>query len=411
MAPVSPVDGRAAMSVSAIHPETDGADGLYLDYAATAPLHPAAARAVHAGQQLVGNPSSGHAAGRAAADALCTARRTIARLLAVSPGEVVLTSGGSEANTLALLGTFAAQGFTGHLVTTSIEHSSVLENARVLDELGVAVTKVDPGPGGHVEAAAVAAAMRADTVLVSVMHANNETGAIQPVCEIAALAAQAGAAFHTDAVHTAGKLSLATVAASLISVSAHKFGGPRGVGALAVRDGHRLVPVVRGGPQENRLRAGTENVAGAMGMAAAVDVCLRRMSIGYRLGMRERREQLILGLAGAGGVHVNSTEPVLAGTVSVRFDGVRADALADALDMQGIYVSTGSACHTGQDAVSHVLTAMGLTHWAAQSTVRFSLGPDVSPADIDRVVAVTTEAVRRLRSISGTTVDTTGAGQ
>ncbi|POY03126.1 cysteine desulfurase [Mycobacterium kansasii] len=403
MAPVSPVDGRAAVSVSPIHPGTDGVDGLYLDYAATAPLHPAAARAVHAGQQLLGNPSSGHAAGRAAADALRDARRSIARLLGVTPREVVLTSGGSEANALALWGTFAAHGFTGHLVTTSIEHSAVLENARALEKLDVAVTIVDPGPGGHVEAAAVAAAMRPDTVLVSVMHANNETGAIQPVHEIAALAAHAGVAFHMDAVHTAGKLSLDAVGASLISVSAHKFGGPRGVGALAVRNGHPLVPMVRGGPQENRLRAGTENVAGAMGMAAAVEVCLRRRSMGHRLGIRERREQLILGLAGTGGVHVNSTEPVLEETISVRFDGVRADTLADALDMQGIYVSTGSACHAGHDAVSHVLTAMGLTERAARSTVRFSLGPEVTPDDIDRVVSVTTQAVQRLRGIAGTT--------
>ncbi|BBX75728.1 putative aminotransferase/cysteine desulfhydrase [Mycobacterium shinjukuense] len=377
-----------------------GADELYLDYAATAPLHPAAARAVRAGQRLVGNPSSGHRAGRAAAEALWVARRSIARLLGVAPGEVVLTSGGSEANALALWGTFAARGFSGHLVTTSIEHSAILENARALEELGVTVTTVEPGPGGHVEAAAVAAAIRPDTVLASVMHANNETGAIQPVTEIAAAATRAGVAFHTDAVHTAGKLSLTAVDATLISVSAHKFGGPRGVGALAVRDGHRLVSLVRGGPQENRLRAGTENVAGAMGMAAAADVCLRRMSMGYRLGMRDRRERLIAGLAGVDGVHVNTTEPVLEETISVRFDGIRADALADALDMQGIYVSTGAACHTG--SVSHVLTAMGLTHRAARSTVRFSLGPDVSSHDIDRVVSVTTRAVQRLRGIAGT---------
>lgn len=395
-----PLDTEASWVGNQSEAGKPGAD-MYLDYAATTPLHPAAARAMHVGQQLVGNPSSSHAAGRAAADALRDARRSIARLLAVSPGEVVLTSGGSEANTLALCGTFAARRFSGHLVTTSIEHSAVLENARALEELGVAVTIVDPGPSGHVEVAAVAAAMRPDTALVSVMHANNETGAIQPVKEIAALTERAGVAFHTDAVHTVGKLSLAEVGASLVSVSAHKFGGPRGVGALTVRAGHHLVSVVRGGPQENRLRAGTENVAGAMGMAAAADVCLRRMSTTYRLGIRDLRQQLILGLARVGGVHANTTEPVVEETISVRFDDVRADALADALDMQGIYVSTGSACHAGHDSVSHVLTAMGLTEQAARSTVRFSLGPEVSHQHIDRVVSVTTRAVERLRGIAG----------
>ncbi|ORW08000.1 cysteine desulfurase family protein [Mycobacterium lacus] len=372
-----------------------------MDYAATAPLHPAARRAVNAGQLLVGNPSSGHGAGRAAAEALDRARRSIALLLGVMPSEVVLTSGGSEANTMALWGTFAARRFSGHLVTTSIEHSAILENARALAQLGVEVTIVDPNPSGHVDAAAIARAMRPDTLLVSVMHANNETGAIQPINQIAAVTSGAGVALHVDAVHTAGKLSLATVRASLMSVSAHKFGGPRGVGALAVRHGHRLLPLVRGGSQENGRRAGTENVPGAMGMAAAADVCLARMSMSYRLRMRELRERLLLGLAGAGGVRSNVTEPVLAETVSVRFDGVRADTLADVLDMQGIYVSTGSACHAGHDSVSHVLTAQGIDDDAARSTVRFSLGPDVSETDVDRVVSATTRAVERLRRIAG----------
>jgi len=233
------------------------------------------------------------------------------------------------------------------------------------------------------------------------MLANNETGAIQPVVEIADLARQSGTAFHTDAVHTAGKLDLTVVGATMISVSAHKFGGPRGVGALYVRTGHRLLPVMRGGPQENRLRAGTENVPGALGMAAAADACARTVTMRYRLGMRDRREQLIDGLRAVGGVHLNVTEPVLEETLSVRFDGVRADTLADDLDMHGIYVSTGSACHAGEDTVSHVLRAMRLSEEQARATVRFSLGPNVSPADVNTVVAVTTRSVRRLRAMAG----------
>lgn len=374
---------------------------MYLDYAATAPLHPAAASAVRAGERLVGNPSSNHEAGRTAADALCGARRSVARLLGVAPAEVIFTSGGSESDALALWGTFAARGFTGHLVTTSIEHSAVLENARALATLGVGVTFVDPQPSGHVDAADIAAAMCPDTVLVSVMHANNETGAIQPVEQIAALARRAEVPLHTDAVHTAGKLDLVSLGATLVSISAHKFGGPRGIGALAVRDGHRLAPLIRGGSQEGGLRAGTENVAGAMGMAAAADLCLGQMTPAYRRQMRERRERLIAGLVGIGGVETNVVDPVVAETISVRFAGVRGDTLADALDLHGIYVSTGSACHAGQDTVSHVLTAQGLSEEAARSSMRFSLGPGLSSDDIDHVVSVAAQAVERLRRVAG----------
>ena len=373
---------------------------VYLDYAATAPLLPDAALAVAAGQRLVGNPSSDHEAGRAAADALALARRSVARLLGVTPDEVVLTSGGSESNALALWGTFAPRRFTGHLVTTAVEHSAVLENACALRDLGVAVTVVDPGPSGHVDAAAVGAAIRPDTALVSVMHANNETGALQPVREIAALAGAAGVPVHTDAVHTAGKIPIGALGATLISVSAHKFGGPRGIGALAVASGHRLSPLIRGGSQQDGRRAGTENVAGAMGMAAAADVCLQRMTTGHRRAMQARRERLIAGLASAG-AEPTVTGPVLAETVSLRFDGIRGDTLADALDLHGIYVSTGSACHAGSETVSHVLAAQGLSEQDARSTVRFSFGPQVSDQDIDRVVAVTARAVELLRRTAG----------
>jgi cysteine desulfurase len=374
---------------------------VYLDYAATAPLHPGAALAVEAGQRLTGNPSSDHEAGRNAAAALCGARRSIARLLDVDPEDVILTSGGSEADAMALWGTFAARGFTGHLVTTAIEHSAVLENARALAELGVAVSVVDPGPCGHVSAAAVEDTIRADTALVSVMHANNETGAVQPVEEIARAARRAGVAFHTDAVHTAGKIDLRGIGATMISLSAHKFGGPRGVGALSVTGDHRLSPLIRGGSQERGRRAGTENVAGAMGMAAAAEACLERLSSDYRMQVAALRERLVDGLCALGGVHVNVSGSVLAETVSLRFDGVRGDTLADLLDMAGIYVSTGSACHAKDDRISHVLAAQGLTAAAARSAVRFSLGPGVSVDDIDHVVSVTAQAVERLRRTAG----------
>ena len=374
---------------------------VYLDYAATAPLLPAAAKAMQSGQCLVGNPSSSHGVGRAAAEALREARQSIAALFGTGADEVVLTSGGSESNTMALWGTFAARKFAGHLVTTSIEHSSVLENARTLADLGVAVTFVDPLPSGHIDPRDIGAALGPDTVLVSVMHANNETGAIQPIAEVAALAAAGGVALHVDAVHTAGKIDISSLGAQMVSVSAHKFGGPRGIGALTIASGCRLSPLIRGGSQEDSRRAGTENVAGAMGMAAAATSCLDRMSNAYRASMRARRDRLVEGLLNLGGVHVTSTDPVVDETVSLRFDGVRADTLADALDLQDIYVATGSACHAGKDTVSHVLTAQGLSEAQARSAVRFSLGSAVSPEDIDHVVSVTAQAVERLRRTAG----------
>ncbi len=376
-------------------------ESIYLDYAATAPLRPEAAAALLAAQELVGNPSSAHSAGVAAAEALSSARSTIALLMGVDADEVVLTSGGSESNALAIWGTFAARGFSGHLVTTSIEHSAVLENARSLEEMGVEVTLVDPGPTGHVAADDIAAALRPSTALVSVMHANNETGAIQPVEQIAAITREAGVPLHVDAVQTAGKIPVAGLGAQLVSISGHKFGGPRGVGALAVDRGCRLVPLIRGGSQEHGLRAGTENVAGAMGMAAAAQVCMAAMTPAYREAARANRTHLVDGLQAIDGVHVNTAEPVLEETISIRFDGVRADALADALDVQDIYVSTGSACHAHEDAVSHVLIAQGLTEEEARSALRISFGADLSFEDIDRVLAAAVQAVERLRRTAG----------
>nr|WP_108922258.1 cysteine desulfurase family protein [Mycobacterium montefiorense] len=393
----SPLAGVARGSIPAI----DHADGVYLDYAATAPLHPPAAHAAGVGASLAGYPASRHGVGRTAAAALEHARQSIAQLLGVAVSEVVLTSGGTEANAMALWGTFAAHRFSGHLVTTAIEHPSVLENAYALAEFGIDITVVNPTRSGHVEASAIAAALRPDTVLVSVMHANNHTGAIQPVAEIAALAAFNQVAFHCDAVQTAGKLDLVALAAGapLISVAAHKFGGPRGIGALAVGPGHRILPLIRGGPQEDRRRAGTENLSGAMGMAAAAEVCLARTSPTARAAVRARREQLVAGLLRLGGVHLNASEPMLEEIVSVRFDWVCGEALAEELDMRHIYVSTASVGDA--EAGSQVLTAMGLSQQDARSTIRYSLGPEISDDDIDRVVSVTAQAVERLRGVAG----------
>jgi cysteine desulfurase len=359
--------------------------------------------------RIFGNPSSRHGAGQAAHDELVAARDQVSVLLGCAPAEVVFTGGGSEAINLALQGIFATRGCRGHLVTTAIEHKAVLECAGALARRGVDVTVVGPEPSGHVDPNRVAGAIRPDTVLVSVMHANNETGALQPVETITELAHEAGALMHVDAVQTAGKLPIDRLGADLVSISAHKFGGAKGVGALRVSSAHTLEPLVYGGGQESGRRAGTENLPGLLAMAGAAAHAVEHLGSDLATAAVKRlRKRLVDGLSTLGGVVVNASDPVVAETVSIAFDGVRGDTLADVLDMDGVCVSTGSACHAGQDSPSHVLTAMGVPVDRAKATLRYSFGKDTSTSDIDTAVAVTVAAVERLRRVSGTAVS--GAG-
>jgi cysteine desulfurase len=381
---------------------------IYLDNAATTPLHPHAAAAIRDGLDLFGNPSSRHTVGQASHDALVRSRAQIAELLGCAPGEVVFTGGGSEAINLALCGTFAARGYRGHLVTTAIEHSAVLESAASLERRGVAVTYVPPLPSGHVDAQAVAAAMRPDTSLVSVMHANNETGAIQPVAAITELVHRAGKLMHVDAVQTAGKLPVDELKADLVSISAHKFGGPKGIGALRVREGHLLEPIICGGGQEAGRRAGTENLPGVFGMAAAAAAALPHVhDDGARRRRWHLRTTLLAALSEVGGVHVNTADAVMAETISVSFAGVRGDTLADVLDMHGVCVSTGSACHAADDEPSHVLAAMGVSGDRARSTIRISMGHATSEGEIKTAAERIVASVEQLRLVSGVRI---GAG-
>lgn len=383
---------------------TVGGTGIYLDHAATSPVCREAVDAVLAGMSITGNPSSRHDAGDEAKEALESSRAQMAALLDCAADDVVFTGGGSEADALAVCGTVlsaASGGRTVHVITTAIEHSAVLESCAMAHELGAEITILRPDGRGWIDPEDVRRALRPNTALVSVMHANNETGVIQPVADIAAIAREAGALMHTDAVQTAGKISLTGLGADLVSVSAHKFYGPKGVGALKVAPGVKLSPLIRGGSQERGLRAGTENVPGVLGMAAAATAALRHLdNPAYQAYRHTVRAHLLKGLEEAGDIAVNGDgAPCLPETLNVSFTGVRGDTLVDVLAVHGICVSAGSACHAGSDEPSHVLTAMGIPTQRARSAVRFSPGRTTAVDAVTAAAARTVEVVGKLRAL------------
>jgi cysteine desulfurase len=400
---------------------------IYLDHNATTPLAPEVIDLLVRHTGTFGNPSSRHGLGEEARELVEQARAQVAALVNAAPEEVVFTGSGSEADNLAVKGVAFApdprrgagkpRGFCPltraafrlwdrlaarlrgpvHVITSQIEHSAVLASCRFLEGLGHRVTYLPVDCGGRVDPDDVRRHLRPNTRLVSIMHANNETGVIQPVEEIAAIARQAGVLFHTDACQTAGKLplDLARLPADLVTLSAQKLYGPKGVGALVVRDGVGLEPVIHGGGQEHGLRAGTENVLGILGFGKACELAaLPPVAEGER--ERALRDRLMKGLLALGDVRVNGDpRHLLPGTLNVNLRGLRGDALADALDLEGIAVSTGSACHAGKH--SHVLQAMGLGPEWLHGAVRFSLGRGTTGAEVERVLEVVPRLVARLR--------------
>ncbi len=379
---------------------------IYLDHNATTPVAPAVADEMARALRLVfGNPSSVHAYGQEAKTALDEARSAVARLIGAEPTEIVFTSGGSESNNLAIRGVAEAAAGTGRhrLVAGAIEHEAVLRTLKALDG-GRSGALVGVDERGVVTAERLAEALTDDTALVSVMHANNEIGTIQPVAELAAMARKRGAVVHTDAVQSVGKVpvDVRSLGVDLLSLSGHKFNGPKGAGALWIRRGTRLHAQMTGGRQERNRRAGTENLPAIVGLGAAARRLLEPREKGADdvTALRDRLEAGIL--AEVPGTAVNGgASPRVGNTSNISFHGVEAESLLIALDLEGIAVSTGSACSSGTLEPSHVLRAMGLSPHRAQNSIRFSLGLGNTTAEVDRVVDVLPGIVGRLRALTG----------
>ena len=381
---------------------------IYLDHNATAPPAPEVVQAVsRALAEDIGNPSSVHAFGQRAKATLDDARRQVARLLGADASEIVFTGGGTEADNLALRGAADALEPSGRrrIITAGIEHEAVLMTVKALERRGWTATILPVDASGIVSPAALADTIDRETAVVSVMHANNEIGTIQPVAELAAIARRHGAIFHTDAVQSAGKIpvSVRELGVDLLAISAHKFGGPKGVGALWIRRGVRLQPTLTGGRQERNRRAGTENVAGiaGMGVAAALAVAGLDQHAARVAALRDRLERGILS-AVPGTVVNGRADARVPNTTNIGFEGVEAESLLIALDLEGVAVSTGSACSSGSLEPSHVLRAMGLPTSRARNSLRFSLGPSTSETDVEFVVSVIPRLVQKLRSLGRT---------
>jgi cysteine desulfurase len=378
---------------------------IYLDHNATTPLDP---RVLDAMLPYLrggfGNASSPHNLGRQARIAVETARARLAGCLGALPDEIIFTSGGSESDNLALRGVVrAGRAAASHLVSSAIEHHAVLATCRDLETQGCRVALLPVDRDGVVVLDELRRATSRPTLLVSIMAANNETGVIQPLARISEITRERGALLHTDAVQALGKLPLSLDASGvdLASFSAHKLGGPKGVGILYVRRGTPLAPTLTGGRQERDLRAGTENVAGIVGLAEAVALAIAELDKDtVRLaGLRARLEQGIL--AGLDGVTVNGAAAArVANTANVSFRAVDGESIVLQLDLEDVCVSTGSACTTGEPEPSHVLLAMGVDPILARGAIRFSLGKGTTEAEIDNVVTGVVAAVKRLRAVS-----------
>lgn len=373
---------------------------IYLDHSATTPVDPRVADKMTEVMTIqFGNPSSIHQFGKAAKQVMEDSRDTIAASLHCQPKELFFTSGGTEADNLALLGTVKPGG---HLITTAYEHHAVLYTAEYLEKNGVSVTFIHPDEYGYIHPESVASAMTPKTRLVSVMHVNNEVGTINPVKEIAELVKSKGALFHTDMVQSFGKLEtdLRYIPADMASISGHKIYGPKGIGALFVRQGVQVETRTFGGHHERGLRAGTENMPGIAGFAKAAEICQAQMQEDARkiAPLRDRLQNEIIRRFPE--VKLNGhPQKRLYSICSLSFTGVEGETMLINLDLEGIAVSTGSACSSGSTKPSHVLLSLGMPAEAAQSTIRFSLGRSNTPEDIEYAIETITKIMNRLKEM------------
>lgn len=378
---------------------------IYLDHSATTPVDP---RVVEAMLTVLtnnfGNPSSIHDFGRRARAAVEAAREKVAELIGASSEEIIFTSGGTEADNLAILGAaYAHQARGKHLITSTIEHHAVLDTFKHLEKQGFEVTFLPVDRYGQVSVRQLEEALRDDTILVSIMHANNEIGTIQPIAEIGKLTRERGILFHTDAVQTVGKIpvDVDSLNVDMLTLSAHKFYGPKGIGALYLRRGVKIQPLVHRGGQERKWRSGTENVPGIVGLGKAAELVVTEMpertpyitALGRTLAERILNEIPDSILTG----HPSNRIP---GHVSVCFAGVEGESMLIRLDMEGIAASSGSACTSGSLEPSHVLIALGLTHETAHGSLRLTLGKDNTMTDVAQVMEVLPGIVESLRAMS-----------
>ncbi|ODA41756.1 cysteine desulfurase NifS [Desulfosporosinus sp. BG] len=379
---------------------------VYLDHSATTPVDVEVASLMMTYYtEKYGNPSSVHSFGREAKQALEEARKQVAELIGATPSEVTFTSGGTEADNLAILGTAEALRKKGkHIITSSIEHHAVLETCEYLEKNGFDLTVIPVDEEGILSVEDVRKVIRPDTILISVMHANNEVGSIQPIAEIGKLAKEHGITFHVDAVQSLGKIPIDVneMNVDLLTVSSHKIYGPKGVGALYVRKGVRVVPLVHGGGQEKKRRSGTENTPGIIGFGKACQLAGQRMAEDAEHHTK-LRDKLINGILQSID-HVKVNGPMgdkrLPNNVNVSIRFVEGESLLLSLDMLGISASSGSACTSGSLDPSHVLLAMGLVHEIAHGSLRFTLGRQNTEEEIDYVLEQLPKIVERLRMMS-----------
>ncbi|MCD6575271.1 cysteine desulfurase NifS [Candidatus Aerophobetes bacterium] len=378
---------------------------IYLDYAATTPCHPEVIEEMLPFfNQIYGNPSSVYQLAQKAKGAIEEAREKVARLLNAEPEEIIFTGGGTEADNMAIKGVaFANKKRGNHIITSRIEHHAVINTCKWLEKQGLKVTYISVDKFGVIDLDELRKSLTDKTILISIMHANNEVGTIEPIQEIAKIARERGIYFHTDAVQTAGKVPIDVKESGIdmLSLSGHKLYGPKGIGALYVRKGVKISPLIHGGHHERNRRAGTENVPGIVGLGKACEIASKEMA-NEEKRLRELRDKLYKGLNERIDDIILNGHPHrrLPGILNICVKYVEGESMLINLDLEGICVSSGSACTSGSLEPSHVLLAMGVPAEVAHGSLRFSLGRNTTQKDIDRVISVLPSIVEKLRAIS-----------